>query len=133
MSIVTNATVVASLNEGAFSSFNLPPQLVFIQEASPFVLAGSTLLVLPLVAVILNVAWQLVSRPLRGGGLDRPLTTSFAVGGEPQLIPRDPTLPPLVFHWLPWLGSAISYGDDPINFFFSSREKVRDVCFPSGM
>jgi hypothetical protein len=46
-------------------------------------------------------------------------------GESLQLVPRDPTLPPLVFHWLPWLGSTISYGDDPINFFFSSREKVR--------
>ena len=60
------------------------------------------------------------------------LTTPFA-HWQLQLIPRDPTLPPLVFHWLPWLGSTISYGDDPINFFFSCREKVRKHRFVSGM
>ena len=32
--------------------------------------------------------------------------------------------PPLVFHWIPFLGSTISYGMDPYKFFFSSREKV---------
>lgn len=32
--------------------------------------------------------------------------------------------PPLVFHWIPFLGSTISYGMDPYKFFFSCREKV---------
>lgn len=35
------------------------------------------------------------------------------------------TNPPLVFHWIPFLGSTISYGMDPYKFFFSCREKVR--------
>lgn len=34
------------------------------------------------------------------------------------------TKPPLVFHWIPFLGSTIRYGIDPYMFFFSCREKV---------
>ena len=61
MSIVTNITAAASSND-AVSSFS--KQLAFIHEMSPLVLAGSTLLILPLVVIALNVAWQLVSRRL---------------------------------------------------------------------
>lgn len=32
--------------------------------------------------------------------------------------------PPVVFHWIPFLGSTISYGIDPYKFFFDCREKV---------
>lgn len=42
-----------------------------------------------------------------------------------QIAPRDSSLPPVVFHWLPIIGSAIQYGNDPINFFLKCREKVR--------
>ena len=41
-----------------------------------------------------------------------------------QLIPRDPSLPPLVFHWIPIFGSAAGYGHDPLNFLLECREKV---------
>ena len=34
------------------------------------------------------------------------------------------TKPPLVFHWVPFIGSTIHYGMDPYGFFFSCREKV---------
>ncbi|KAG2365572.1 cytochrome P450 [Suillus spraguei] len=40
------------------------------------------------------------------------------------IIPRDPSLPPEVFYWIPFIGSSISYGNDPLNFFFKCREKV---------
>ena len=36
----------------------------------------------------------------------------------------DRTKHPLVFHWIPFLGSTISYGINPYNFFFSCQEKV---------
>lgn len=35
--------------------------------------------------------------------------------------------PPLVFHWVPFIGSTISYGMDPFKFFFACREKYGDV------
>ncbi|KAE8339445.1 hypothetical protein BDV24DRAFT_165401 [Aspergillus arachidicola] len=34
------------------------------------------------------------------------------------------TRPPLVFHWIPLIGSTIHYGMDPYGFFFSCREKA---------
>lgn len=54
-------------------------------------------------AVLLNVAGQLLKRR-RGGG----------------------TEPPVVFHWVPFLGSTIAYGMDPYDFFFKAR---KEVCF----
>ena len=42
----------------------------------------------------------------------------------PKVLPRSASEPPVIFHWLPIIGSAISYGNDPLNFFFSAREKV---------
>ncbi|KAJ2926833.1 hypothetical protein H1R20_g10257, partial [Candolleomyces eurysporus] len=43
------------------------------------------------------------------------------------IIPRRASTPPEVFHWIPFLGSAISYGNDPLKFFFDCREKYGDV------
>jgi sterol 14-demethylase len=40
---------------------------------------------------------------------------------------RNPYEPPLVFHWVPLIGSTISYGMDPFKFFFACREKYGDV------
>jgi sterol 14-demethylase len=45
-----------------------------------------------------------------------------------QLMPRNPSLPPLVFHWIPIFGSAARYGNDPLKFLLECREKV---CFLS--
>ncbi|KAL8873916.1 MAG: hypothetical protein Q9174_000692 [Haloplaca sp. 1 TL-2023] len=44
-----------------------------------------------------------------------------------QLLLRNPKEPPLVFHWVPFIGSTISYGIDPYAFFFKCREKYGDV------
>ena len=41
-----------------------------------------------------------------------------------QLLPKNPNEPPLVFHWVPFIGSTITYGIDPYQFFFSCRRKV---------
>ncbi|KAH7025600.1 cytochrome P450 51 [Macrophomina phaseolina] len=35
--------------------------------------------------------------------------------------------PPVVFHWVPWLGSAIEYGTDPLKFYSSNRQKYGDI------
>ena len=34
-----------------------------------------------------------------------------------QLFFKHPNEPPVVFHWLPIIGSTISYGIDPFKFF----------------
>ncbi|KAF9560504.1 lanosterol 14-alpha-demethylase [Agrocybe pediades] len=44
-----------------------------------------------------------------------------------QLLPRKATEPPVVFHWLPFIGSAVSYGNDPMNFFFECQKKYGNV------
>ncbi|MCJ1471879.1 Lanosterol 14-alpha-demethylase [Lambiella insularis] len=44
-----------------------------------------------------------------------------------QILLKNPNEPPLVFHWVPFIGSTISYGIDPYKFFFSCREKYGDV------
>ncbi|KAF8754120.1 cytochrome P450 [Rhizoctonia solani] len=64
----------------------------------PAIAALTVFVVVPVVAIALNVAWQL-------------------------LIPRDPSLPPLVFHWVPIIGSAIAYGDDPLAFSFHAAKR----------
>ena len=48
-----------------------------------------------------------------------------------QLLLKNPKEPPVVFHWVPFIGSTISYGIDPYKFFFSCREKVRFVKEPN--
>jgi len=52
------------------------------------------------IAILINVAYQLLLRR------------------------SNKTQPPLVFHWIPFLGSTISYGIDPYKFFFDCQEKV---------
>ena len=46
-----------------------------------------------------------------------------------QLLPvrRKGTDPPLVFHWVPFIGNTIGYGMEPYKFFFDCREKYGDV------
>ncbi|TLD13613.1 uncharacterized protein PgNI_02936 [Pyricularia grisea] len=44
-----------------------------------------------------------------------------------QQLPRPKSEPPLVFHWLPFIGNAVSYGTDPYRFYTRCREKHGDV------
>jgi sterol 14-demethylase len=41
-----------------------------------------------------------------------------------QVLFKNPNEPPVVFHWLPIIGSTITYGIDPYKFFFECRAKV---------
>ncbi|OAG39851.1 hypothetical protein AYO21_05917 [Fonsecaea monophora] len=43
-----------------------------------------------------------------------------------QLFFRDPHRPPVVWHWVPLIGSTVDYGQDPYKFFFKCREKYGD-------
>lgn len=47
-----------------------------------------------------------------------------------QVLLKKATDPPMVFHWLPWIGSTVTYGMDPYKFFFANKEKVRGVRVP---
>lgn len=44
-----------------------------------------------------------------------------------QQIPRSKSEPPLVFHFFPFIGNAISYGTDPVRFYEECRQKHGDV------
>ncbi|KAH8117864.1 lanosterol 14-alpha-demethylase [Phellopilus nigrolimitatus] len=79
----------------------------YVQQAQAHLPSSNRLMLLglvnvPLIFILLNAVWQVVK-------------------------PRDPSLPPEVFHWLPVIGSAIHYGNDPINFLLKYREKYGDV------
>ena len=55
------------------------------------------------------------------------LTAVILLNVARQLLIRNPNEPPVVFHWVPFIGSTISYGIDPYTFFFACREKYGDV------
>ncbi|ETN36390.1 uncharacterized protein HMPREF1541_08667 [Cyphellophora europaea CBS 101466] len=44
-----------------------------------------------------------------------------------QLFFRDAKLPPVVFHYLPIIGSTVSYGQEPYAFFFKCRAEYGDI------
>ncbi len=73
----------------------------------------STILALPV--------WQMC---LAGGVL---IATAIFVNVLSQLLFKNPNEPPLVFHWVPIIGSTVLYGIDPFKFFFSCQEKYGDV------
>ena len=45
-------------------------------------------------------------------------------------LPRPKSQPPVVFHWLPFVGNAVSYGADPLRFFNECQQKVRQLPIP---
>ncbi|OQD83576.1 hypothetical protein PENANT_c016G06428 [Penicillium antarcticum] len=52
------------------------------------------------------------------------LLVSIILNVITQLVFYSRKEPPVVFHWVPFLGSTIAYGVDPYQFFFASRAKV---------
>ncbi|KAL4932813.1 cytochrome P450 [Aspergillus undulatus] len=44
-----------------------------------------------------------------------------------QLFFRNKNEPPVVFHWIPFVGNTVTYGMNPYKFFFSCREKYGDI------
>ena len=76
----------------------------------------------PLIIILLHAIWQVVNSTSK-------FTVKFSDPRLLQIRPKSPTEPPVVFHWLPIIGSAVQYGNDPINFFLRCREKVRTSKF----
>ncbi|KAK4210066.1 14-alpha sterol demethylase Cyp51A [Rhypophila decipiens] len=68
-----------------------------------------------------------------GGALELALYSSIGlvaailIGALRQLTFRPKTEPPAVFHWIPYIGNAVSYGMDPVAFFIKYRAKYGDV------
>nr|AIO08290.1 sterol 14 alpha-demethylase [Blumeria hordei] len=44
-----------------------------------------------------------------------------------QLLFKNPNEPPIVFHWIPIIGSTISYGMNPYKFFHESQAKYGNI------
>src|SRR5688500_1045335 len=61
---------------------------------------------------------------LGGAVLLAVFVLSVVVNVLRQLLFKNPHEPPVVFHWVPWIGSTIRYGIDPYKFFFECRAKV---------
>ncbi|KAL8949318.1 MAG: hypothetical protein Q9222_004557 [Ikaeria aurantiellina] len=60
-------------------------------------------------------------------GLVAFLVLAIVINVLRQLLFKNPKEPPLVFHWVPFIGSTISYGIDPYIFFFKCREKANGI------
>ena len=58
-------------------------------------------------------------------GIGAFLVVSIVLNVLQQLLLKNSNEPPVVFHWVPFIGSTITYGIDPYIFFFRCREKVR--------
>ena len=78
-------------------------------------------------AIVEPLRDQLADRSLvviLGGGLFSFVVLAIVLNVLSQLIFRNPTEPPVVFHWFPFVGSTITYGIDPYYFFFNCQRKV---------
>jgi len=64
---------------------------------------------------------------LVASGVAAFLVLSVVLNVLNQLLFKNKNEPPVVFHWLPVIGSTITYGMDPFKFFFDNKAKV---CFP---
>lgn len=66
--------------------------------------------------------WQLV--PVVIASL---FATVIAINVASQLLFKHPNRAPVVFHLIPWFGSAVAYGTRPLDFFEENRQKYGDV------
>jgi len=59
-----------------------------------------------------------------GSGFAAFLVLAIVLNVLNQLLFKNPNEPPVVFHWLPVIGSTVTYGIDPYRFFFENKAKV---------
>lgn len=52
------------------------------------------------------------------------LVASILINACRQTLFHAKSEPPAVFHWIPYIGNAVSYGMDPVAFFVKYRAKV---------
>lgn len=74
-----------------------------LENKSIYALTGIALVTAFSLAVLLNVVNQLLKASSRGSD------------------------PPVVFHWIPFIGSTVTYGIDPFKFFKTNHDKYGDV------
>ncbi len=82
-----------------------------------------------LLATIAGPIAELLSNRSTGvviaSGLASLIVLAILLNVLKQSLLRNPNEPPVVFHWVPFIGSTISYGIDPYKFFFRCRQKVQ--------
>lgn len=61
------------------------------------------------------------------GGLLSFLVLAIVLNVLGQLLLKNPNEPPVVFHWVPFIGSTITYGIHPYDFFFRCQKKVETI------
>ena len=77
--------------------------------------------------VLTPLAEQIAQRGLPiviTAGLAAFLTVTVVFNVLSQVLFKNRNEPPVVFHWLPIIGSTVTYGMDPYRFFQSNRAKV---------
>ncbi|KAL1304989.1 hypothetical protein AAFC00_003893 [Neodothiora populina] len=60
-------------------------------------------------------------------GIGAFITAACLLNVASQLLRRKSSEPPLVFHWVPFIGSTVTYGMEPYKFFSRCREQYGDV------
>ena len=76
---------------------------------------------------LFNLLTSIRTLQIAGAAFAIFIVLSIVVNVLRQLLPQNPNEPPLVFHWVPFVGNTITYGIDPFKFFFCCREKYGDV------
>jgi sterol 14-demethylase len=81
--------------------------------------------------ILENISGPLAQQILQRGtgvvvasGLAAFLVLAVVLNVLNQLLFKNPNEPPVVFHWLPIIGSTVTYGMDPYRFFMENRAKV---------
>lgn len=81
---------------------------------------------------LINPSWRLALGQLEHWKLASLVLLLFVgvavlVNVMQQVLFKTKDEPPVVFHWLPFVGSTVAYGMDPYGFFFSNRSKYGDI------
>lgn len=86
------------------------------------ILRSPSLVILPVLSIFIWIIANILKQFVRMVHLQpysRDIFSYFK-----QFAPANRLNPPVVFHWIPILGSAISYGRDPLKFLAKCRQKV---------
>jgi len=100
-----------------------PHKLERVRNLKYYTMGLLALIAEPLQRLAASVpTWQLIVLSSLGF-----LLTAITLNILKQTLLKNPNEPPIVFHFVPFLGSTVTYGIDPFKFFFACKEKYGDV------
>ena len=79
----------------------------------------------------IDESWHVKSNGMFAGSCIGVFFLAILLNAFRQLLPRKKSEPPLVFHWIPFIGNAVSYGMDPLTFYQQCQKKACPLKFPS--